>query len=139
LNRIAHHLGLIFLISLIVAGCQTTPISAPSNELQTETLLLLCEHAVFAEASRRPIQREDFQNCLDILDVMLDDPISRKNLCQALLLMGVRDFIAPDGGLIKLSEKDILVNGRSISDEVVYDVANAFWVGLNKSLNPTPR
>jgi len=126
------------ILVLAVVGCASNPPQPQpiNNELETETLLLLCEHAVFSEASRHPGQRADFQNCLDILDVMLDDPILRKDLCSALLLIGVRDFIPPEGGLIKLSETDILVNGRSISDEMVYPVANSFWVGLNKFLNP---
>jgi len=126
------------ILVLAVVGCASNPPQPQpiNNELETETLLLLCEHAVFAEASRHPDQRDAFQNCLDILDVMLDDPILRKDLCSALLLMGVRDFIPPEGGLIKLSETDILVNGRSISDEIVYPVGNSFWVGLNKALHP---
>jgi hypothetical protein len=123
---------------LFLVGCQTTsnPPSEVSNELQKEILLLSCEHAVFAEAGRYPERRDDFQNCLDILDFMLDEPILRQDLCQALLLMGVRDFIPPEGGRIVLSESDVLVNGRSISDEMIYPVANSFWVGLNKFLFP---
>lgn len=132
------HIWLVFTY-LVLAGCQTTPSPPDTNELQTETLLLACEHAVYAAAIQYPDHRDDFQNCCDVLDYMLDDPISRKDLCSALLLMGVRDFIPPDGGRITVSESDVMFNGRSISDEMMYPVANSFWVGLNKFLDPTPQ
>lgn len=122
---------------VLMIGCKSSSPSSTSVDTW-EVVSLKIERAVFIGATERVKQcevcREDFQSTYDILDYMLDDSFTRQDLVAGLSWMKLDKM-----GEVILTEEDIFVDGHSLSDEFLYCAANAFWVGLNKYLNPTPK
>jgi len=131
----------IFVLVLALCACSTAKtsksLSSLSGEGATNSLLMLCEHAITDAASRFPDRRSDFQTTFnELAKIVADNKVTRPALASALSHLKIESMIPPEGGIVTITSDDVFANNQPVPDAMLYDVAAVLWAGLNKVFNP---
>jgi hypothetical protein len=129
----------------LACGCASSPTGTTTSGDEynySERISLVVERAT-TETARQVIStcepcREDFRSTQDILNAILEEIETRRDLAAALAWMKVTKLIGPDGSVIIEPENVMLIMNpdpipREIPDSMIYQVGVAVWVGLNKA------